>query len=331
MWYYKTSKDSDVVISTRVRFARNIERNKFPNEIDKEEFDNIYSLLQKSINRDEYDIFKLSDIDDITICSLVEKHLISKEFANKGKMGGIITNKDNTLVAMINEEDHLRIQSFDCGLNIQECYNKLKSFHDELENKVGFAKNDKYGYLTACPTNLGTGMRASVMVHLPALAKLGILNKLIEDIASAGFSVRGLYGENTQGYGNMYQISNKYTLGITQKEILSKIEEIINLVIFQERKARNILKESSIYLSNEVYRAYGILENARIISDDESLKLLSKLRLGVAIGIVNEVSLNKIDTLIINTKSNTLKLILKEDFDKEEEDIKRGDYIRKEI
>lgn len=331
MWYYKTSKDSDVVISTRVRYARNIKNKRFPNEMNEEEFQDIYEKLSKAINKNEYSIFKLSDLDDTTILSLVEEHLISKEFANINNMAGIIINKDNTIVTMINEEDHLRIQSFDSGLNIQSCYNRLKSFSDNLEENIDFAKSDKYGYLTACPTNVGSAMRVSVMVHLPALAKLGILGKLMEDIASAGFSIRGLYGENTQGYGHIYQISNKYTLGVSEEEIILKMQEIINLVIIQERKARNILKESSIYLLNEVYRAYGILKNARIISDDESLKLLSKLRLGVAMGLVKEVSLDKVQMLMINTKPNTLKLILKEDLDREEEDIKRGEYIRKEI
>lgn len=199
MWYYKTSKDSDVVVSTRVRYARNLNNKRFPNEMNANEFQDMYEKLSNTIDKTKYSIFKLSDLDDTTILSLVEEHLISKEFARKDDMSGIITNKDNTIVTMINEEDHLRIQSFDSGLNIQNCYNRLKEFSDSLEEKIEFAKSDKYGYLTACPTNVGSAMRVSVMVHLPALAKIGILGKLMEDVASAGFSVRGLYGENTQG------------------------------------------------------------------------------------------------------------------------------------
>ena len=169
------------------------------------------------------------------------------------------------------------------------------------------------------------------MLHLPALAKLGLLSKIIDEATSMGLSVRGLYGENTSGYGHIYQISNRQTLGLSDKDIINKTKAIVTAIISQERKARNVLKENSIHLSDEIYRALGVLKNARIMSDDEAFKLLSKVRLGVAMKIVDGVSLEKIQSLMINTKENTLKTVLKEDLSREEEDIKRAEYIRGEL
>lgn len=330
MWFREISKDSDVVISTRLRFARTIEGYKFPNIMKKEEKRALLSKINSSIDKKKYDFFKTDDIDETTLGSLVEEHLISKELLNLTD-SAIIMNKDSSIVAMVNEEDHLRIQSFESGFDIDKCYNNLCEFTDSLENNIKFAINDKYGYITACPSNVGAAMRVSVMLHLPALAKLGLLSKIIDEATSMGLSVRGLYGENTSGYGHIYQISNSQTLGLSDKDIINKTKAIVNAIISQERKARSVLKENSIHLSDEIYRALGLLKNARIMSDDEAFKLLSKVRLGVSMNIVDSVSLEKIQALMINTKENTLKTVLKEDLSREDEDIKRAEYIREEL
>lgn len=330
MWFREISKDSDVVISTRLRFARTIEGYKFPNIMKKEEKRALLSKINSSIDKKKYDFFKTDDIDETTLGSLVEEHLISKELLNLTD-SAIIMNKDSSIVAMVNEEDHLRIQSFESGFDIDKCYNNLCEFTDSLENNIKFAINDKYGYITACPSNVGAAMRVSVMLHLPALAKLGLLSKIIDEATSMGLSVRGLYGENTSGYGHIYQISNSQTLGLSDKDIINKTKAIVNVIISQERKARSVLKENSIHLSDEIYRALGLLKNARIMSDDEAFKLLSKVRLGVSMNIVDSVSLEKIQALMINTKENTLKTVLKEDLSREDEDIKRAEYIREEL
>lgn len=330
MWFREISKDSDVVISTRLRFARTIEGYKFPNIMKKEEKRALLSKINSSIDKKKYDFFKTDDIDETTLGSLVEEHLISKELLNLTD-SAIIMNKDSSIVAMVNEEDHLRIQSFESGFDIDKCYNNLCEFTDSLENNIKFAINDKYGYITACPSNVGAAMRVSVMLHLPALAKLGLLSKIIDEATSMGLSVRGLYGENTSGYGHIYQISNSQTLGLSDKDIINKTKAIVNVIISQERKARSVLKENSIHLSDEIYRALGLLKNARIMSDDEAFKLLSKVRLGVSMNMVDSVSLEKIQALMINTKENTLKTVLKEDLSREDEDIKRAEYIREEL
>ena len=330
MWFREISKDSDVVISTRLRFARTVDGYKFPNVMKKEEKQDLLNKINSSIDKKKYDFLKIADIDETTLGSLVEEHLISKELLNLTD-SAIIMNKDSSIVAMVNEEDHLRIQAFESGFDIDKCYNNLCEFTDSLENNIKFAINDKYGYITACPSNVGAAMRVSVMLHLPALAKLGLLSKIIDEATSMGLSVRGIYGENTSGYGHIYQISNRQTLGLSDRDIINKTKAIVTAIISQERKARNVLKENSIHLSDEIYRALGVLKNARIMSDDEAFKLLSKVRLGVSMEIVDGVSLEKIQSLMINTKENTLKTVLKEDLSREEEDIKRAEYIRGEL
>lgn len=330
MWYNEVSKDSDVVISSRIRFARNIKGYKFPVIMSYKEREEVVDLLEKNINKKKYSFLKMKDIDEITRLSLMEKHIISKEFVGDD-LGAIISNEDNSLVAMVNEEDHLRIQAFEPGFNIDKAYEKLTSFTDELEEKIEYTKNEKYGYITSCPTNVGSGMRVSVLLHLPALARVGLLNKLLDQAASIGVSVRGLYGENSSSDGYMYQISNQKTLGMSDKNIISGIKAIITSIVEQERRAREILKNENIQFEDEVFRAYGILKNARVITQEEALKFLSKVRLGVSMEMIKDVSLDTIQKIMTSISSNTLKLQEKQDMSRQEEHIKRAEYIREEL
>lgn len=329
MWYNDKGKDYDVVISTRVRFARNIAEYKFPNIMSSKEKNNVIEKIGSSVDSSKYKILKMKDIDEITQESLKEKHLISKEFIGNIN-GAIITNDDNSIVSMINEEDHLRIQSFGAGFCTRECYQKLKEFTDELNEKVKFAENDNYGYLTSCPSNVGSGMRVSVMLHLPALAKLGLLNKLFSQATDIGMSVRGMYGENSSGSGNLFQISNGRTLGMTNENIISNLEAVITTIIEQERKARSVIKKNDYLMEDEVYRAYGILKYSRSISVDEALSLLSKVRLGISMQYINNIRLEQVTTLMVDVQDNSLQLILKETIENDE-NIKRAEYIRKEM
>lgn len=329
MWYKEILNDSDVVVSSRVRYARNISNYKFVNLLNEKEFNDIIELIEKSINKNKYKLLNMKNIDEVTQNSLKEEYLISKEFVGNDN-GAIITNEDNSLVCMVNEEDHLRMQAFCSGLNIDECYKKLKEFNDELERKINFSKSEKYGYLTACPTNAGSGMRVSLMLHLPALKESGMLSQVLEQVNNIGFSVRGIYGENSDSIGNMYQISNRKTLGLTDKEIIDNLKIVVTSIIEAERKARNILKEN-ISFKDSVYRALGILKNARLITVNEAMGLLSNVRLGISTNIISEVTLDKIQSLMIEIQKNTLKLLIKEDFDSKEENIFRADYIRKEL
>lgn len=329
MWYEKISKDSDIVISSRIRYARNISGYKFPHLLSKDELKKIVEIISSNVDKTKFNTLNMEDIDIITQKSLKEKHLISKEFVGNN-FGAIITNKDNSLVCMVNEEDHLRIQAFEAGFAIDSCYEKLVEFTNDLGSKVEFMKSDKYGYLTSCPTNVGSGMRVSLMLHLPALKNTGTLSNILEQVNNIGFSVRGIYGENSEAIGNMYQISNRKTLGMSDKEIIDNLKLVITYIIEAERKARNVLKEH-ITFKDSVYRAYGILKNARVISNVEAMKLLSDLRLGVSTDTIKEVKLSKVQSLMVEIQENTLKLILKDNFDTQEENIKRADYIRKEL
>ena len=224
MWYEEISKDSDVVISSRARYARNIAHEKFPNIMKDSEKEKIIKLVEDAIDKSKYKFLRLKDIDSLTKGSLAERHLISKEIMDSDN-SAIITNSDCRLVAMVNEEDHLRIQAFETGFNIESCYENLKLFTQDISKKLEFAKNDKYGYITACPTCIGTGLRISVMLHFPGIAKIGLLNKLLDQAVSIGLSVRGLYGENTNGYGYIYQISNRKTIGLNDEEIVNNIKK----------------------------------------------------------------------------------------------------------
>lgn len=329
MWYEDISNDSDVVISTRLRYARNIAGYKFPHMMNNNEQAKIIKLIENVKLKDNYKLFKMKDIDVDTENSLMEKHLISKEFVGNDD-GAIIASDKYDILCMINEEDHLRIQSFGSGFNPDKAYNNLVEFTNMLEKNIDFAKNDKYGYLTACPTNVGSGFRVSFMLHLPALAKIKMLNKLFNQITNIGLSVRGFYGENTKGDGYIYQISNQKTLGISDKEIINNVTAVVKTLIEQERKAREILKKNNLYLEDEVYRAYGTLKYSRVINEEEALKLLSRVRLGVSTSIIKEVDLKKIQNLMINIKPYTLKLILKQDIENDEDKV-RADYIRKEL
>lgn len=331
MWYDEISRDSDIVISTRARYARNIAGEKFPNMMSKKEKEKVIGKIEKVIDLDKYSLLKLKDIDVNTKGSLAEKHLISKEIIDD--MGSaLITNKDCRLIAMINEEDHLRIQSFETGFNVDSCYNNLVSFTNDITQKIKIAESDKYGFITACPTCIGTGLKISVMLHLPGLAKLGLLNKLLEQAVSIGLSVRGLYGENTNSYGYIYQMSNRKTIGLSDEDILNNMKAIINTIIEQEKYAREmLLKNNKVEIEDDVYRAYGILKNARIIDEEECIKLISMVRFGVAINLIKDISLEKIQTLMNSTQSYTLCTLLKEEIDRDEENEKRATFIRKEL
>ncbi len=323
-------KENDIVMSTRLRYARNIAGYKFPNMLSDVKKEEIIKKLENVVNKEKYNFLKMKDIDSITQRSLVEKHLISKEFAGN-IYGAIITNEHMDLITMVNEEDHLRIQAIGSGLCIDECYKKLNSFTNELEEKIKFAKNDDYGYLTACPTNIGSGLRVSVMLHLYGLTKLGLANKLLEQASSIGVSVRGFYGENTEAKGCFYQISNQKTLGQSDKQIIDNIRVIISSIIEQEQKARDILLKDKILAEDNVFRAYGILKNARKISLEEAEKLLSILSFGISTGLISCIDMDKLKNLIKNIEPNTLKIITKQNFDIENEDEKRAKYIREEI
>ena len=332
-WYLQSGKDSDVAISTRIRLARNLNGFKF-NLNSKNEIDRLENKIKDNVFAIGYGLkfFKLKDMDDITKMSLVEKNLISPEFAlEKNEIGSILINDEENICIMIGEEDHLRLQFFSSGLDLKNTLNLAIEVDKKIEEIFGYSINKKYGYLTSCPSNVGTGLRASVMVHLPALSKTKNVKKILETISNFGISIRGIYGENTQSTGDMYQISNSQSIGLTEEEIIKNIEIIVQRIIEQERKARRILAESGIETEDEIYRDYGILTNCRKISSNETRKILSNIKMGVDLGILKELTDLQVQKLYLYTKPANLQKYYGEEIDGITRDIKRAEIIQKII
>lgn len=329
-WYLQSSENSDVAKSTRIRFSRNLHDFKF-NLNQKEEIEKLENKIKENLYAIGYGLkfLKLKDMDDITKMSLVEKNLISPDFAlNKNEMGSILINDEENICIMIGNEDHLEIQVFNCGFDLENTLNLAIEIDQKIEEVLGYAIHKKYGYLTACPNNVGTGLRASVMVHLPALAKTKNTKKVLEAINSFGINIRGVYGENTESTGDMYQISNKQTLGMTEKEIVQNLKVMVDKIIKQERQARKILAKDDIALEDLIYRSYGILSNCKKISSEETRSLLSNIKLGTDLGILKELTDLKIQKLYLYTKPANLQKFLGEQYEALERDIKRAEVIK---
>ena len=250
---------SDVVLTTRIRLARNVKGYKFPyNMIDKERKALLNEVKDKL--KDKCTILELDNIDDVTKKSLVEKHEISKELLQNSSTA-IITDDSKHVVTMVNEEDHFRIQAFANGFDIDKAYENILQADKLIGDNIEYATSKEYGYITACPTCIGTGMRVSVMLHLPGLEKIGLINKIFNEISNLGISIRGIYGENTKGEGSIYQISNQKTLGITEEQIIEQVKQVTHYIVKQERKARELLK-SREDVKDEIMRSLGILKYA---------------------------------------------------------------------
>lgn len=334
-WYLQSGKESDVVQSTRIRLARNLKEYPFKPKCSKQDLYKILEIMEKITPSIGYGLkfIKLANIDDITKLSLVEKHIISPEFAlsKESDTKAIIMNDEENICIMINEEDHIRIQIFSSGLELENCLNLAIEIDEKIGKLVSYAVNDKYGYLTECPTNVGTGLRASVMVHLPALTITRNINKTLEIINGVGMNIRGVYGEGSETQGNMYQISNKQSLGITEKEMIKNIRVITDKIIEQERLARKYLGKNSLELEDKVYRSYGILTNARVLNSEETRMLLSDVKLGTDLGIIKELDDFKVNKLFLYTKPANLQKVLGEQLDSEQRDKKRREIIKQII
>ena len=333
-WYLQSGKDSDIVISTRIRLARNLQSINFVNRASSKELEAVLNKIEDILPNLGYGLkfIRLKDFDDNIKLSLIEKHIISPDFAvNNIDIGAILINDEENVCIMLNEEDHLRIQVFSSGLNLESSFDLSTEIDMKLEKLVNYAFNEKYGFLTACPTNVGTGMRASVMVHLPALTATGNINKVLDVVNNFGMNIRGVYGEGSDTQGNLYQISNKQSLGISEKEIINNLKAITEKIIEQERMARKYLAKNSIELEDKIYRAYGLLVNCRKISSNECKKLLSYAKLGTDLGILKELDDLKINKLELFTKPANLQLYLGKRLEAKDRDIARAEAIKKII
>ncbi|EJO5349195.1 protein arginine kinase [Clostridium botulinum] len=320
--------NDNMVLSSRVRLARNIQNAPFPNKIDnKNGRDVIYKIeneFYKEVEKDKFKTIYLWNLEKKEINSLLEKHIISFNLINNINKAAIIIDKSEKNSIMINEEDHIRIQSITNGLNLEKALEKANYIDDLIEKDINIAFDKDLGYLTSCPTNVGTGLRASVMIHLPALSMNNRIGVLLNAISQLGMTVRGIYGEGSKALGNIYQISNQVTLGLDEMEIMNNLKAVIKQIINEENTARAKLIESYEYeIKDKIYRSLALLESAILLDNLECLNYISNVKLGIEMAIVKDIHEDVINQLIVDTQPANLNRI----FDKEMTD-KESNYYR---
>ncbi|MFH0763706.1 MAG: protein arginine kinase [Candidatus Omnitrophota bacterium] len=335
-WLKGTGPSSNIVMSSRTRLARNIDKIPFSNWANKKQLEDILNIAKEAVagcDSLKNSIFiRLRDVSEVDRLFLVERHLMSPEHSKDVEYKALVVDPKETVSIMINEEDHLRMQVLQSGLNMRECWRILDGIDTELSKKIAFAYSARWGYLTACPTNTGTGLRGSVMTHLPALVFTGQIGKILQAIAKLGLNIRGLYGEGTEAMGNVFQISNQVSMGMSEDDIIDNIERITNQIISREDATRKtILSKNKDALVDRVSRAYGTLKSAHIITSNETVTLLSAIRLGVDLGLVKNMDRRMVNELFILTQPAHLQKLEGRALNSNERDNKRSDLIREKL
>jgi protein arginine kinase len=325
-----------IVTSSRVRLARNIKDAAFPGWAKKPERIRALELIRPAVESlpEMKESFSeaMDSLSTLDKQILVERHLISREHAAKGAGSGLVLTRDETLCFMINEEDHLRMQALRPGLQLRQAWSAIDQADSALEKKLDYAFNPELGYLTACPTNIGTGIRVSAMLHLPGLVLGEQINPIIQSVNKLGLAVRGLYGEGTEALGNVFQVSNQMTLGESESAIVERLEKVLAQIIEHEENARaSLLEKKAKMVYNHIGRAYGILANAHSISSKETMNLLSLMRLGVDVGLFPGVERALVDELFILTQPAHLQKQHSEKLSSEERDLLRADMVRERL
>jgi protein arginine kinase len=325
-----------IVMSSRVRLARNIKEAAFPGWAKKPERVRVLELIRPAVETlpEMKDSFSES-MDTLSALDkqiLVERHLISREHAAKSAGSGLVLNREETLCFMINEEDHLRMQALRPGLQIRQAWQAIDQADSMLEKRLEYAFNPDWGYLTACPTNIGTGIRVSAMLHLPGLVLAEQINPIIQSVNKLGLAVRGLYGEGTEALGNVFQVSNQMTLGEAESAIVERLEKVLAQIIEHEENARaTLIEKKAKMVYNHIGRAYGILANAHSISSKETMNLLSLMKMGVDIGLFPGIDRSLVDELFILTQPAHLQKQHSEKLSAEERDLLRADMVRERL
>ncbi len=330
MWYTECGNECDVVLSSRIRLARNLKGIPFPARESEEEQNKVIDLCRKAVEDSE---IKLSYIDmnamkDYEKQAIAECHIISPQMMDDSIRRGVLLSDDNSVSILVNEEDHLRIQCMAPGFNTEQCMREANRIDDIIESHADYAFDSRFGYLTCCPTNMGTGMRASVMVHLPALTMSGNINSIIDSLSQLGMTVRGIFGEGSKASGNIYQISNQTTLGDTEENILERFEQVVTEVIDKERELRRRMYTSDKYkLEDRLMRSFGTLTNAVIISSSEAMNRLSDVRFAVELGIISNIGYSQLNEAMYEVlPANIIKKY--NTADAGERDLKRAEVVR---
>jgi len=335
-WLTGQGPESEIVLSSRIRLARNIYDHRFPNRATPEEKIQIMQTVVEAVKQiprfKGMILLKMSELGTVDKQFLTERYLISRELAQKGEGSGVAVGDKQMLSIMINEEDHLRMQVLMPGLQLKQCWEVISEIDNTLGKSLNFAFSSRLGYLTACPTNVGTGIRVSAMLHLPALIMIKQIDQVMQAIIKLGLAVRGIYGEGTDVFGNLFQISNQITLGKSEEEIIIGLEKVITQVVKSENDARKTLvKNNSEVVFDKIGRAYGILKNAHLITSRETIDLLSTLRMGVDLNIVKGIDRHAINELFILTQPAHLQKIAGQQLDAPSRDIARGKLIRDKL
>ncbi len=338
-WLSSSGPEGEIVLSSRIRLARNLRSQPFPGRASAEQLGNIVSELKevpqelKTADGHEYAFVELDRLVPLARYVLVEKHIISLNHVTEPENRALIVSDDASVSIMVNEEDHLRLQCLEAGLNLGVALEKANAIDDIIEAKHDIAFMDNIGYLTACPTNIGTGLRASVMVHLPALVLTKQMGRIVAIATQLGLTVRGLYGEGTEAAGNIFQISNQVTLGRNEHDIITNLNGVVKQIVDKERMARRLLvNDSPDALADRVWRSYGILRYAQSISAQEALSLLSEVRLGIDLGIIDEAPPDVFTKLLVMTRPNFLQNLAGDiALNQAESDKLRAKLIRKSL
>ncbi len=333
-WMEGSGAEAEIVISSRIRLARNISGFPFPPLASDEHREKVLSMGKKVL-QEQKDHFSNMDLLDISSLSavyrqvLVEKHLISPLQARETLAGALILRDDEVISIMVNEEDHFRIQCLLPGLQLNKGWEEASRYDDYLEHVVDYAFHEDLGYLTACPTNVGTGLRASVMLYLPALVITGQINQILSAISQVGLAVRGIYGEGTEMVGGLCQVSNQITLGQSEEEIWQNLYSVIRHLINQERKSRqHLLNKERDKLADRAGRAYGILKHARLLGSVETMKFISDVRLGVDLGLIRDVPVGTLNELLVLTQPGCLQYLKGKSLSPYERDLERANRVK---
>jgi protein arginine kinase len=337
-WMQGNGPSFDVVVSSRIRLARNIDGYSFCSIADRSELYEVATTIEEALaDIAEFDhsplrnayVVDLEDVDDIDRDFLMERHLISRDLAEKRFARRVIIDEKEIISIMLNEEDHVRLQVINSGLQIRQLWELINSIDDRLGNKVNYAFSQDWGFLTACPTNVGTGLRVSIMFHIPALSATKEGKRILSSLANMGYAIRGLYGEGSRATGAFYQISNEATLGQSEEEIIDRMQSVAFQILAREREGQqNLLERNRTKLEDKVFRAYGTLTNARSISSIESMELLSWISLGISLDIISGLNVANVARLLVLTRPAHLQKLEGTELDVPTQNINRAKVIR---
>jgi protein arginine kinase len=338
-WMKGTGPESDIVLSSRIRLARNLALVPFPATAQDSQKRHVVDLIDSVVKQEpvspvlqNVDFVRLAEISPLERQLLVEKHLISPQHAHEVRHKAVILRDDEAVSIMVNEEDHLRHQTLFPGLQLQEAWKLCSKIDDAFAERLELASSVRWGFLTACPTNVGTGMRASIMMHLPALSMKDQMKRVATALSKFGVTVRGIYGEGTDVLGNVYQISNQVTLGQSEEEIIEHLVQLTRQILEQERNTREqIRSRNRIQLEDRIFRSYGVLTNARTLSTHEAMQLLSDVRMGIDMGLVKGLEPRILQELMVMIRPAHLQKLMGSEVDAPQRDIWRATFIRERM